>query len=172
MLEKLAEKMLAVFGNVAEGVLKRPVDNIFGLINSKFKRGIETREFKVREKDVSKNKVGSIIRGTFEKNDQLINEITKELNIKYVSNAKNKKETTTTLNVDKNENENENENENKTFTLTEENDQASITGALPTLVEMLIRYKNDTYKNTVSFLNIETFDFFRKYTEQTAIKNW
>ena len=168
MLEKLAEKMLAVFGNVAEGVLKRPVDNIFGLINSKFKRGIETREFKVREKDVSKNKVGSIIRGTFEKNDQLINEITKELNIKYVSNAKNKKETTRTLNVDKNENE----NENKTFTLTEENDQASITGALPTLVEMLIRYKNDTYKNTVSFLNIETFDFFRKYTEQTAIKNW
>jgi hypothetical protein len=154
--------------NLSSEFKGRPADNTFGLINSKFKRGTEIREFKIREKDVSKNKVGSIIRGTFDKNDQLINDITKELNIKYISEATKNDKVAVILNVGKYENE----NGIKTFTFSKENDQAAITGALPTLVEILVRHRNDTYTNTVSFLNIETFDLFRKYTENSAIKNW
>jgi len=158
--QELAHEISSVFK-------ERPIDNIFGLINSKFKRGHEIREFKVREKDVSKNKVGSIIRGTFGKNEQLINEITKELKITYRSIAiKNNKELKI-LNVGK-----KNDDGNNIFTFLGNNDQASITGALPTLIEMLVRHKNDTHKDTMSFLNIESFDLFRKYKEMSAVKNW
>jgi len=94
--------------------------------------------------------------------------VTKELNIKYISEATKNDKVATRLNVSKDENE----TGIKTFTFSKENDQASITGALPTLVEILVRHRNDTYTNTVSFLNIETFDLFRKYTEKSAIKNW
>jgi len=161
LIQELAHKLSSVFKD-------RPIDNTFGLINTKFKRGIEIQEFKVREKDVSKNKVGSIIRGTFAQNDQLINDITKELNIKYISKAIDDNKQATKLNIDKNENE----NGIKTFTFLKENDKASVTGALPTLVEMLVRHRNDTNTNNVSFLNVEMFDLFRKYKEKSAIKNW
>jgi len=146
---------------------ERPIDNIFGLINSKFKRGIEVREFKVREKDVSKNKVGSIVRGTFDKNEQLINEFTKDLKIKYRSIATKNNKEHKILNISKKE-----EDGNIIITFLGSNDQASITGALPTLIEILVRHRNDTHNDTVSFLNIESFDFFRKYKEKSAIKNW
>ena len=98
-----------------------------------------------------------------------LDEIAKELNIEYISEAtKNDSKAATILKIDKNENE----NGITTFKFLKENDQAAITGALPTLVEMLLRHINDTYTNNLSFLNIEMFDLFRKYTEKSAIKNW
>jgi len=145
----------------------RPVDNIFGLINSKFKRGIELREFKVREKDVSKNKVGSIVRGTYETNHQIINEITKELKISYKSIVTKNNKENNILNIGK-----KNENGIEVFTFLNNNYKAAITGALPTLIEILLRYRNDTHKETMSFLNIESFDLFRKYKEMSAKQNW
>ena len=160
LIQQLAVKISSEFN-------ARPVDNIFGLINSKFKRGIEEREFKIREKSVSKNKIGSIVRGTFDKNEQLINEIMRELKIKYKNAAIRNNKEYTKFNVGKKKEEGYD-----IFTLLDNNDQASITGALPTLIEILLRHRDDKYRNTTSFLNIESFDLFRKYKERSAIKNW
>jgi len=158
--QELASELSLVFK-------ERVINNIFGLINSKYKRGHEMREFKVREKDVSKNKVGSIIRGTFDKNEQLINEIAKELKITYRSVATKNNKEYKLLNIGKKQ-----DGDTNTFTFLLNNDQAAITGALPTLIEMLTRHVNDTHKDSISFLNIESFDLFRKYKELSAIKNW
>ena len=160
LITELARKLSLEFNG-------RPVDNRFGFIYSKFKRGVEEREFKTREKDVSKNKIGSIIRGTIDIKKELINDITKELKITYNNKATSNNKEYTKLNVLKKE-----ENGNIIFTLSVNNNQAAITGALPTLIEMLVRHRNDTYKKTMSFLNIESFDLYRKYKENSAIKNW
>ena len=47
--------------------------SLFGFIDSEIKFNSEEKIFKIRNKMVAKNKKGSIIRGTYEKNKDIIN---------------------------------------------------------------------------------------------------
>ena len=47
-----------------------------------------------------------------------------------------------------------------------------ITGALPTLVEILLRHTNEKNTEITYFLTMDEFDFYRKNIEETAKKNW
>ena len=85
--------------------------------------------FKIREKNVAKNKKGSIIRGTIDKNEYIIKNIDMENEIKEIRKDIVEKE-------------------------------PYITAALPTLIEILLRYKNE-YK-VGSFLSIDEFYQFSK----------
>lgn len=50
--------------------------------------------------------------------------------------------------------------------------ESYITGALPTLVEILLRHTNETKPEIMYFLTMDEFDFYRKNVEETAKKNW
>ena len=128
------------------------ISNKFGLISSKFKRSEEIREFKVRDKIVSKNKIGSIIRGTFDENKNLL--------ISLSENAFGKNIYKTIDYIIKDE------------TSDNKDKKAYITGALPTLVEILLRHINKKNTEVMYFLTMEEFDLYRKYIEKTAKPNW
>ena len=105
--------------------------NFFGFIESEIKLNKEEKIFKIREKNVSKNKKGSIVRGTYDKNENIMNNILETVNI------------------------------TNTMTMIKEKKKAPyITAALPILIEILLRYKNSLDKSKGSFLSIDEFYLF------------
>lgn len=109
-------------------------DEIFGFIDSEMKFNNEEKLFKIREKDIAKNKKGSIIRGTYEKNKDMIDKIFKNMNVN-IDNIYDKM-------------------------IGDNVKIPHITAALPMLIEMSLRYKTKSQKG--SFLTIDEFHQFSK----------
>ena len=105
---------------------------IFGFIDSEINFNNEEKIFKIREKNVAKNKKGSIIRGTYIKNKDMIDKIFKDMNITEDIYEK----------------------------MTEQEKIPYITAALPTLIEIALRYKSGSHNG--SFLSIDEFYQFSK----------
>ena len=124
-------------------------DNFFGFIDSEIKFNKEEKLFKIREKNVAKNKKGSIIRGTYDKNKDIINIINSDVNKKlgeYIQKIKSEKDVEKYI---------INETIDKHMIKIKE---PYITAALPTLIEILLRYKSEPG----SFLSIDEFYLFSK----------